>query len=33
MKANKIKNEGDKCFYHENLEDAMIKYEEALEVD
>ena len=33
MKSNKIKNEGDKAFYHERLEEAVEKYNEALEVD
>jgi len=33
MKSNKIKSEGDKAFYHEKLDEAVVKYNEALEID
>ena len=33
MKSNKIKNDGDKAFYHERLDEAIEKYNEALEIE
>jgi tetratricopeptide (TPR) repeat protein len=33
MRSNEIKAEGDKCFYHEDLESAYNKYKEAIEAD
>lgn len=33
MRSNEIKAEGDKCFYHEDLESANNKYKEALKAD
>ncbi len=33
MRSNEMKADGDKCFYHEDLEGAAKKYKEALEAD
>lgn len=33
MRSNKVKAEGDKCFYNENVEAAKVKYHEALVED
>lgn len=33
MRSNAVKAEGDKCFYHEDLDGAAAKYKEALKAD